>query len=75
MITTTPVRQAVEGDHGGPIEPEEHGQRPRRKDLAALNDIEKLWPLFERLLKVGCERDPAESRDQHFAECCCRVLL
>jgi hypothetical protein len=45
------------------------------KDLAALNDIEKLWPLFERLLKVGCERDPAESRDQHFAECCCRVLL
>jgi hypothetical protein len=45
------------------------------RDITGLKSFEKLRPLFERLHEVGCERDTVGSRDRHFDEYCCLVLL
>jgi hypothetical protein len=34
-------------------------------DIQGLKYFRKLWPLFERLHKVGCERDKAGNRQLH----------
>jgi len=53
-------------DERGPI---------REKDVQGLKYFRKLWPLFERLRDVGCERDKAGNRRLFMGQYCALVLL
>ncbi len=45
------------------------------KDIQGLKYFRKLWPLFERLHDVGCQRDKAGNRKLHMDQYCSLVLL
>jgi hypothetical protein len=47
----------------------------REEDIQGLKYFRKLWPLFERLHDVGCERDKAGNRQLHMDQYCSLVLL
>jgi hypothetical protein len=47
----------------------------REEDIQGLKYFRKLWPLFERLREVGCERDKAGNRRLHMDQYCALVLL
>ncbi len=44
------------------IEHEAH-EPIREEDVLGLKYFRKLWPLFERLREVGCQRDKAGNRE------------
>lgn len=45
------------------------------KDVVGLKYFRKLWPLFERLHEVGCQRDKAGNRELFMDQYCALVLL
>lgn len=47
----------------------------RERDVQGLKYFKKLRPLFDRLHKVGCERDRAHNRTLHMDQYCCLVML
>jgi hypothetical protein len=47
----------------------------READIQGLKYFRKLWPLFERLHDVGCQRDKASNRKLHMDQYCALVLL
>jgi hypothetical protein len=47
----------------------------REEDIQGLKYFRKLWPLFERLHDVGCQRDKAGNRQLHMDQYCSLVLL
>lgn len=47
----------------------------REEDIQGLKYFRKLWPLFERLHDVGCQRDKAGNRQLHMDQYCALVLL
>jgi hypothetical protein len=47
----------------------------REEDIEGLKYFRKLWPLFERLHEVGCERDKAGNRELFMDQYCALVLL
>ena len=50
-------------------------ERVREEDIQGLKYFRKLWPLFERLHEVGCQRDKAGNRRLHMDQYCALVLL
>lgn len=47
----------------------------REEDVQGLKYFRKLWPLFERLREVGCQRDKAGNRQLFMDQYCALVLL
>jgi hypothetical protein len=47
----------------------------REEDVEGLKYFRKLWPLFERLHEVGCQRDKAGNRQLFMDQYCALVLL
>jgi hypothetical protein len=47
----------------------------REEDVQGLKYFRRLWPLFERLHDVGCERDKAGNRQLFMDQYCALVLL
>ncbi|HMP08322.1 MAG TPA: IS4 family transposase [Lacipirellulaceae bacterium] len=47
----------------------------REEDVQGLKYFRKLWPLFERLHEVGCQRDKAGNRALFMDQYCSLVLL
>ena len=47
----------------------------REEDVQGLKYFRKLWPLFERLHEVGCQRDKAGNRELFMDQYCALVLL
>jgi hypothetical protein len=47
----------------------------REEDIQGLKYFRKLWPLFERLHEVGCQRDTAGNRQLFMDQYCGLVLL
>jgi hypothetical protein len=47
----------------------------REEDVQGLKYFRKLWPLFERLREVGCQRDKAGNRELFMDQYCALVLL
>ena len=47
----------------------------REEDVQGLKYFRKLWPLFERLHEVGCQRDKAGNRQLFMDQYCALVLL
>lgn len=47
----------------------------REEDVEGLKYFRKLWPLFERLREVGCDRDKAGNRELFMDQYCGLVLL
>jgi Transposase DDE domain len=47
----------------------------REEDVQGLKYCRKLWPLFERLHEVGCQRDKAGNRQLFMDQYCSLVLL
>lgn len=47
----------------------------REEDVQGLKYFRKLWPLFERLHEVGCQRDTAGNRQLFMDQYCALVLL
>lgn len=47
----------------------------REEDVEGLKYFRKLWPLFERLHEVGCQRDKAGNRELFMDQYCGLVLL
>ena len=47
----------------------------REEDIQGLKYLRKLWPLFERLHEVGCQRDQAGNRQLFMDQYCGLVLL
>lgn len=47
----------------------------REEDVQGLKYFRKLWPLFERLHDVGCQRDKAGNRELFMDQYCALVLL
>ena len=47
----------------------------RATDVQGLKYFRKLWPLFERLRQVGCQRDKAGNRQLSMDQYCALVLL
>jgi Transposase DDE domain len=47
----------------------------RERDITGLKYFRKLWPLFERLHEVGCQRDKAGNRELFMDQYCALVLL
>ena len=47
----------------------------REEDVVGLKYFRKLWPLFERLHEVGCQRDKAGNRQLFMDQYCGLVLL
>ena len=45
------------------------------KDVVGLKYFRKLWPLFDRLHEVGCQRDKAGNRELFMDQYCALVLL
>jgi hypothetical protein len=58
-----------------PIIEREERERIREKDVQGLKYFRKLWPLFERLHEVGCQRDKAGNRELFMDQYCALVLL
>lgn len=56
----------VKNDQGEPI---------REEGITGLKYFRKLWPLFERLHDVGCQRDKAGNRELFMDQYCALVLL
>jgi len=50
-------------------------ERIREEDVQGLKYFRKLWPLFERLHEVGCQRDKAGNRQLFMDQYCALVLL
>ena len=42
----------------------------REEDVQGLKYFRKLWPLFERLHEVGCQRDKAGNRELFMDQYC-----
>ena len=53
----------------------EKRKRINEQDVTGLKYFRRLLPLFERLHKVGCERDKAGNRQLHMDQYCALVLL
>ena len=53
----------------------EAGEPIREEDVEGLKYFRKLWPLFERLHDVGCQRDKAGNRELFMDQYCGLVLL
>ena len=51
------------------------GSAIREEDVQGLKYFRKLWPLFERLHEVGCQRDKAGNRELFMDQYCSLVLL
>lgn len=47
----------------------------REEDVQGLKYFRQLWPLFERLREVGCQRDQAGNRELFMDQYCSLVLL
>jgi len=47
----------------------------REEDIQGLKYFRQLWPLFERLHNVGCQRDKAGNRELFMDQYCALVLL
>ena len=47
----------------------------REEDVQGLKYFRQLWPLFERLRDVGCQRDKAGNRQLFMDQYCALVLL
>ena len=47
----------------------------REEDVQGLKYFRKLWPLFERLHDVGCQRDKAGNRELFMDQYCALMLL
>ena len=47
----------------------------REEDVQGLKYFRRLWPLFERLREVGCQRDKAGNRQLFMDQYCALVLL
>jgi hypothetical protein len=47
----------------------------REEDIQGLKYCRQLWPLFERLHNVGCQRDKAGNRELFMDQYCALVLL
>jgi len=47
----------------------------REEDVQGLKYFRKLWPLFERLHEIGCQRDKAGNRQLFMDQYCALVLL
>jgi hypothetical protein len=58
-----------------PIIEREEREQIREKDVQGLKYFRKLWPLFERLHEVGCQRDKAGNRQLFMDQYCALVLL
>ncbi len=58
-----------------PSEPREKREPIREEDSWGLKYFRKLWPLFERLREVGCQRDKAGNRQLFMDQYCSLVLL
>jgi hypothetical protein len=58
-----------------PIIERKERQRIREEDVQGLKYFRKLWPLFERLHEVGCQRDKAGNRELFMDQYCALVLL
>jgi hypothetical protein len=53
----------------------EECERIGEEDVQGLKYFRKLWPLFERLQEVGCQRDKAGNRQLFMDQYCALVLL
>jgi Transposase DDE domain len=58
-----------------PIIEYEEREPIREEDVVGLKYFRKLWPLFERLHEVGCQRDKAGNRELFMDQYCALVLL
>ena len=58
-----------------PIMEQQEGSPIRERDVVGLKYFGKLWPLFERLHEVGCQRDKAGNRELFMDQYCALVLL
>jgi hypothetical protein len=58
-----------------PIIEREEREPIREEDVLGLKYFRKLWPLFERLREVGCQRDKAGNRELFMDQYCALVLL
>jgi len=58
-----------------PIMEREERAPIREEDVQGLKYFRKLWPLFERLREVGCQRDKAGNRELFMDQYCALVLL
>jgi Transposase DDE domain len=58
-----------------PIIEHEARELIREEDVLGLKYFRKLWPLFERLRDVGCQRDKAGNRELFMDQYCALVLL
>lgn len=58
-----------------PIIEREERESIREEDVLGLKYFRKLWPLFERLREVGCQRDKAGNRELFMDQYCALVLL
>jgi Transposase DDE domain len=58
-----------------PILEREEREPIREEDVLGLKYFRKLWPLFERLHEVGCQRDKAGNRELFMDQYCALVLL
>jgi hypothetical protein len=58
-----------------PIIEREEREPIREEDVLGLKYFRKLWPLFERLHEVGCQRDKAGNRELFMDQYCALVLL
>ena len=58
-----------------PIMEHQEGSPIRERDVVGLKYFGKLWPLFERLHEVGCQRDKAGNRELFMDQYCALVLL
>jgi hypothetical protein len=55
--------------------PSDESSAIREEDVEGLKYFRKLWPLFERLHEVGCQRDKAGNRRLFMDQYCALVLL
>ena len=58
-----------------PIMEQQEGSPIGERDVVGLKYFRKLWPLFERLHEVGCQRDKAGNRELFMDQYCALVLL
>ena len=66
------LRQALFFAHLGRMPKELQPAREplREEDIQGLKYFRQLWPLFERLHDVGCQRDKARNRKLHMDQYC-----
>jgi hypothetical protein len=53
----------------------EKQKRVTDEDIIGLKYFRRLFPLYERLHEVGCQRDKARNRTRHMDQYCSLVLL